>query len=110
MKRDNFGRPQDLTATQPISHDVLKEKYLKPGETGFEDVYRRVARALASVEPEAERIRFESLFLDNLHAGAIGAGRIMSAAGTDIQAELLAQALTESSAAPEESSARSELP
>ena len=89
MKRDNFGRPQDLTATQPISHDVLKEKYLKPGETGFEDVYRRVARALASVEPEAERIRFESLFLDNLHAGAIGAGRIMSAAGTDIQATLI---------------------
>jgi ribonucleoside-diphosphate reductase alpha chain len=28
-------------------------------------------------------------FLDNLHAGAIGAGRIMSAAGTDIQATLI---------------------
>lgn len=51
MKRDNFGRPQDVTATQPISHDVLREKYLKPGESGAEDVYRRVARALASVEP-----------------------------------------------------------
>ena len=89
MKRDNFGRPQDVTATQPISHDVLKEKYLKPGESGAEDVYRRVARALASVEPEAERARFEALFLDNLHAGAIGAGRIMSAAGTDIQATLI---------------------
>ena len=49
MKRDNFGRPQDVTATQPISHDVLKEKYLKAGESGVEDVYRRVARALASV-------------------------------------------------------------
>ncbi len=89
MKRDNFGRPQDVTATQPISHDVLKEKYLKSGESGAEDVYRRVARALASVEPEAERARFEALFLDNLHAGAIGAGRIMSAAGTDIQATLI---------------------
>ncbi|MBE2263381.1 MAG: adenosylcobalamin-dependent ribonucleoside-diphosphate reductase [Burkholderiaceae bacterium] len=89
MKRDNFGRPQDLTATQPISHDVLKEKYLKDGETGFEDVYRRVARALASVEPEADRARHEALFLDNLHAGAIGAGRIMSAAGTTIQATLI---------------------
>ena len=31
MKRDQFGRSQDLTATQPISHDVLKEKYPKPG-------------------------------------------------------------------------------
>ncbi len=89
MKRDNFGRPQDLTATQPISHDVLQEKYLKSGETGFEDVYRRVARALASVEPEDQRAHFEALFLDNLHAGAIGAGRIMSAAGTDIQATLI---------------------
>ncbi len=89
MKRDNFGRPQDVTATQPISHDVLKEKYLKAGESGAEDVYRRVARALASVEPEAERATYEALFLDNLHAGAIGAGRIMSAAGTDIQATLI---------------------
>jgi ribonucleoside-diphosphate reductase alpha chain len=89
MKRENFGRPQDVTATQPISHDVLKEKYLKPGESGIEDLYRRVARALASVEPEAERARHEALFLENLHAGAIGAGRIMSAAGTSIQATLI---------------------
>ncbi len=89
MKRDQYGRSQDLTATQPISHDVLKEKYLKPGETGVEDIYRRVARALASVEPEAERAKYEALFLENLHAGAIGAGRIMSAAGTAIQATLI---------------------
>ena len=89
MKREHFGRPQDLTATQPISHDVLKEKYLKPGESGLEDVYRRVARALASVELPAEREKHEALFLENLHAGAIGAGRIMSAAGTAIQATLI---------------------
>lgn len=89
MKREHFGRPQDLTATQPISQDVLKEKYLKPGESGVEDVYRRVARALASVELPAERAKYEALFLENLHAGAIGAGRIMSAAGTDIQATLI---------------------
>ena len=89
MKRDNFGRPQDATLTQPISHDVLKEKYLKTGESGAEDVYRRVARALASVEVEADRAKYEALFLENLHAGAIGAGRIMSAAGTDIQATLI---------------------
>ncbi|NMM10508.1 MAG: adenosylcobalamin-dependent ribonucleoside-diphosphate reductase [Polaromonas sp.] len=89
MKRDSFKRPQDVTATQPISHDVLKEKYLKPGESGVEDLYRRVARALASVEVEAERAKYEALFLENLHAGAIGAGRIMSAAGTLIQATLI---------------------
>jgi ribonucleoside-diphosphate reductase alpha chain len=89
MKRDTAMRPQDLTATQPISQDVLAEKYLKPGETGFEDLYRRVARALASVEKPEARAEWEQKFLDNLHAGAIGAGRIMSAAGTDIQATLI---------------------
>ena len=84
-----MNRPQDLIATQPISHDVLAEKYLKPGESGEEDVFRRVARALAAVEPEPVRAQHEALFLDNLRAGAIGAGRIMSAAGTDIQATLI---------------------
>ena len=89
MKREDFGRPHDVTATQPISLDVLQEKYLKIGETSAEDLYRRVARALASVEAEGEREKYEALFLANLHAGAIGAGRIMSAAGTDIQATLI---------------------
>jgi len=89
MKRENLGRAHDVTATQPISLDVLKEKYLKAGETSAEDLFRRVARALASVEAEAEREKYEALFLANMHAGAIGAGRIMSAAGTDIQATLI---------------------
>jgi ribonucleoside-diphosphate reductase alpha chain len=89
MKRDKPSRPQDFTATQPISQDVLREKYLKAGETGAEDVYRRVAQALASVEPETQRALHEALFLSNLHAGAIGAGRIMSAAGTQIKATLI---------------------
>ena len=89
MKRDTNLRPQDLTQTQPISRDVLAEKYLKPGENGVEDIYRRVARALASVEKEDLRAEWEQKFLDNLHAGAIGAGRIMSAAGTTIQATLI---------------------
>ena len=89
MKREDLGRAHDVTATQPISLDVLKEKYLKPGETSAEDLYRRVARALASVEAEGEREKYEALFLANLHAGAIGAGRIMSAAGTNIQATLI---------------------
>ncbi|MFP5485408.1 MAG: adenosylcobalamin-dependent ribonucleoside-diphosphate reductase [Gammaproteobacteria bacterium] len=89
MKRENLGRAHDVTATQPISLDVLKEKYLKAGETSAEDLFRRVARALASVEKPEEREKYEALFLANMHAGAIGAGRIMSAAGTDIQATLI---------------------
>ncbi|MBK7000897.1 MAG: adenosylcobalamin-dependent ribonucleoside-diphosphate reductase [Rhodoferax sp.] len=89
MKRDKLGVLSPLLATQPISQDVLQEKYLKPGETGLDDLYRRVARALASVEAEPQRARYEAIFLENLHAGAIGAGRIMSAAGTSIQATLI---------------------
>ncbi|CAM3507684.1 LAGLIDADG family homing endonuclease [Paracidovorax anthurii] len=74
---------------QPISLDVLREKYLKPGEADAETLYRRVARALASVEVPERRAEIEARFLANLRAGAIGAGRIMSAAGTDIQATLI---------------------
>jgi len=74
MKRENLGRAHDVTATQPISLDVLKEKYLKAGETSAEDLFRRVAKALASVEKPEEREKYEALFLANMHAGAIGAG------------------------------------
>jgi len=89
MKRDKLGQSPLLLPTQPISEDVLREKYLKPGETSVEDLYVRVARSLASAETEALRAKYEAIFLENLHAGAIGAGRIMSAAGTAIQATLI---------------------
>ena len=79
----------DALPAQRISDDVLQEKYLKPGEHTVHDVYARVARALASVEPLALRDELEARFLDNLYAGAIGAGRIMSAAGAGIQATLI---------------------
>lgn len=89
MKREPNPPMNSTSLLQPISLDVLREKYLKPGETSAEDLYRRVARALASVEAPDLREKYETLFLDNLHAGAIGAGRIMSAAGTGIQATLI---------------------
>ncbi len=89
MQRDPTGATPLHTPSQTISIDVLREKYFKAGETDVEDVYRRVARALASVEAEPLRAKYEALFLENLHAGAIGAGRIMSAAGTAIQATLI---------------------
>jgi len=86
MKRE----PPPITLpVQPINLDVLREKYLKPGETTADELYRRVARALALVEAPELRGKYEALFLANLQAGAIGAGRIMSAAGTDIQATLI---------------------
>ncbi|MDO4906012.1 MAG: adenosylcobalamin-dependent ribonucleoside-diphosphate reductase [Lautropia sp.] len=89
MKRDVLPTSAMELAVQPISHDVLAEKYLKAGESSEADLFARVARALASVEKPELRAEWEARFLDNLKAGAIGAGRIMSAAGTDIQATLI---------------------
>ena len=87
MKRDEIGA--SALAVQPITRDVLKEKYLKPGEEDFEDLFARVARALASVEAEGEREKWQTRFHANLRVGAIGAGRIMSAAGTALEATLI---------------------
>jgi ribonucleoside-diphosphate reductase alpha chain len=92
MKRDATPGLQptaDALPPQPISLDVLREKYLKPGEADVEALYARVARALASVEAPALRAEWEQRFLANLRAGAIGAGRIMSAAGTELEATLI---------------------
>ncbi|MCW5655430.1 adenosylcobalamin-dependent ribonucleoside-diphosphate reductase [Hydrogenophaga sp.] len=90
MKRDALkSAARAAIGPQPITLDVLREKYLKAGETSEDDIHRRVARALASVEAEPVRGEWEQRFLDNLRAGAIGAGRIMSAAGTTLQATLI---------------------
>ena len=86
MKRDPILSPLDV---QPISADVLREKYLKEGESGLDELFTRVARALASVEKEDQRADWELKFLANMRAGAIGAGRIMSAAGTNLSATLI---------------------
>ena len=87
MKRDDAVF--DSLPVQPISRDVLQEKYLRPGEEEVEDLFARVARALASVEADGEREQWQARFLANLRAGAIGAGRIMSAAGTGLDATLI---------------------
>ena len=74
---------------QTISLDVLQEKYLKQGETSETDIFRRVARALASMELPSLQKKYELIFYNNMLSGAIGAGRIMSSAGTDLQATLI---------------------
>lgn len=75
--------------TQQISKDVLKDKYCKNGETTVEDVYKRVAKGVAKAESAEKQQEWEDAFYKNMHEGAIGAGRIMSAAGSDIQATLI---------------------
>jgi hypothetical protein len=75
--------------TQPISQDVLAEKYLAAGEHTAEDLFRRVSQALADQEKPELRAEWAEKFFKNMQAGAIGAGRIMAAAGLDTKATLI---------------------
>ncbi|MDD2844974.1 MAG: adenosylcobalamin-dependent ribonucleoside-diphosphate reductase [Rhodoferax sp.] len=80
-----------LTALQPqpISEEVLIEKYSKGAEKSIADVNQRVARALAKVEAPEQQAQWEARFLATLEAGFLPAGRIQSAAGTDLAATLI---------------------
>ncbi len=74
---------------QEISAEVLLEKYAKGSETSVHDVRRRVAHALAAVEEEKQRAKWEERFLWAQENGFIPAGRINSAAGTSLAATLI---------------------
>jgi ribonucleoside-diphosphate reductase alpha chain len=74
---------------QEISVEVLIEKYAKGSETSVHDVRRRVARALAGHEEEKQRAHWEARFLWAQENGFVPAGRINSAAGTDLAATLI---------------------
>jgi len=72
---------------QPASADIWDKKYrLKSKEDvvvdeTVDDTYKRVARALADVEPKKTRKHWYEQFLWALRRGAIPAGRITSNAG-----------------------------
>ncbi|MEC5396481.1 adenosylcobalamin-dependent ribonucleoside-diphosphate reductase [Uliginosibacterium sp. H1] len=76
-------------AEQEISGEVLLEKYAKGSESDVTDVRKRVARALAAVETEDRRTHWEARFLEAQQNGFIPAGRINSAAGTQLAATLI---------------------
>jgi len=80
---DNLPTPQEITGL------VLIEKYAKGNETNVTEVRMRVARALASVEAEEKRGFWEVRFLEAQENGFVPAGRINSAAGTDLCATLI---------------------
>ncbi len=74
---------------QEISREVLREKYAKGREVTVDDVRRRVATALASVEPVNPH-SWADVFLDaQQRLGVVPAGRICSAAGTALSATLI---------------------
>jgi ribonucleoside-diphosphate reductase alpha chain len=91
MSRVKHARPNVPAAleAQPISAEVLKEKYAKGDEETIGQVHRRVARALAEAEPAEQRSAWEERFADALDRGFIPAGRIQSAAGTGLAATLI---------------------
>src|SRR5450830_221024 len=76
-------------APQPISEEVLLEKYSKGSEKTIIHVNQRVARALAQVEAPEQQKQWETRFLQALQNGFLPAGRIQSAAGTDLAATLI---------------------
>ena len=78
-----------LPLAQEISGEVLLEKYAKGNERDVRDVRTRVARALAAVEIEGKQAYWEARFLEAQENGFVPAGRINSAAGTDLCATLI---------------------
>ena len=81
--------PRTALPEQTISQEVLLEKYAKGDEDSLDAVRQRVARALAAVEAPAQRAAWEQRFLDALRRGFVPAGRIKSAAGTELAATLI---------------------
>lgn len=78
-----------LAEPQDISIEVLIEKYAKGGETSITEVRARVANALAQVEEPKQRKKYAEEFLWAMQHGFIPAGRVNSAAGTDLQSTLI---------------------
>lgn len=78
-----------LAEPQDISTEVLLEKYAKGDETSITEVRTRVATALAQVEEPAQRKKYAQEFLWAMKHGFIPAGRVNSAAGTDLQSTLI---------------------
>lgn len=87
MNADN--KMMTAMAPQEVSVDVLQEKYAKGAEREVDDVRRRVAAALARLEPADVQETREQEFLWAQQNGFVAGGRINSAAGLDTRATLI---------------------
>ena len=81
--------PAASLPAQAISAEVLLEKYAKGDERTLDELRLRVAKALAEAEFPDQRTAWTTRFLDAQRRGFIPAGRILSAAGTDLAATLI---------------------
>lgn len=81
--------PAASLPAQDISAEVLLEKYAKGDERTLDELRLRVAKALAEAEAPEQRGHWTARFLDAQRRGFIPAGRILSAAGTELSATLI---------------------
>jgi len=88
IEMSTAARSASLPA-QDISAEVLQEKYAKGEEKTLDELRLRVARALAEAEAPEQRQAWTARFLEAQQRGFIPAGRILSAAGTDLAATLI---------------------
>lgn len=81
---DNDKSPQRLTCAE-VRESIFNFKYKHSGDTSISDMFRRVAQAVAQPEGSPElRQEWEDEFFRIMDAGLfLGAGRIISNAGTD---------------------------
>jgi ribonucleoside-diphosphate reductase alpha chain len=79
-----------INAPQPLSVEVLLEKYAKGAEQSAADVRWRVAHALAANEAATEQADWaDRFFRAQNERGVVMAGRINSSAGTGLKATLI---------------------
>ncbi len=86
MKIDNLTL---YLPPQEVLEDIRNDKYSKNGETTVGEIQLRVANALAQVEQPNARKKISNEFLKAQQNGFVAAGRVNSAAGTDIKATLM---------------------
>lgn len=74
---------------QDLCRQVLQQRYLQPGERHRDDLFQRVAHALAQTENAAVRETWAARFRHTLDAGGLVAGRILAGAGTGLHTTLV---------------------
>ncbi|KGM43964.1 Ribonucleotide reductase of class II (coenzyme B12-dependent) [Olavius algarvensis spirochete endosymbiont] len=75
---------KNFTFKQPLCEEIFRRKYMLHGEESAEEVFRSVAKEIASVEAEPLRAEIEESFYREIHSGRlIPAGRILANARPD---------------------------
>lgn len=78
-----------LAQPQAICTEVLLEKYAKGEEKSVDQVRTRVAAALAEAESPEQRKKYAKAYLWAMQHGFVPAGRVNSAAGTQLHSTLI---------------------